>query len=70
MVSLIILIATGALCLFASNDSAIANVFDLLPFRNDESGESFYDYRAWIAVGVLLNTMITLGVEKIIIRAI
>ena len=70
LVSLVVLLAMGSLCLFAPDNSLMAKMFDLLPFTDSETGLSYYDYRAWLAVGILLNTIVTLGVESVLVQAI
>lgn len=41
----------------------------MLPFEAGD-GTSYYDYRAWITVGILVNTLLTLIAEKIVARTI
>ena len=68
-VSIALLILLGSLCVFLPDGSGLSSVFDMLPFEA-EDGTSYYDYRAWITVGILVNTLLTLTAEKILARTI
>ena len=61
----IFLIIFNSLCVLLPDNNPVVKLFNLLPFQTSD-GTSYYDYRAWISVGILLNALLTLGVEKII----
>ena len=54
----------AALCVFLPDDTFLSQIFDLLPFTDH------YDYRAWLAVGILLNAILTFAVEKLVLGTV
>lgn len=63
-----ILVLLGSLIVFLPDRSSMSRCFNLLPFSSD--GLSFYDYRAWIACGIVLNCLLTYLAEVIIVNQI
>lgn len=59
------LVLLGALIVFLPDESFTATVFNLLPFSSN--GVSYYDYRAWIALGIFLNCLLTYLAEVSIV---
>ena len=51
----------ATLFVFLPDDNYLGAIFDLLPFSEH------YDYRAWLAVGILLNCILTFAVDSLII---
>jgi len=41
----------------------------LLPFSTKD-GTSYYSYRYWIALGIVLNSLMTYGAEKLIVNVL
>ena len=70
VISLGLLVVLGTLIVFLPDGSFLATFFCLLPFKDETTGESYYDYRAWIAVGILLNSILTFTAEKMIVGPI
>jgi len=60
-VSLCLLFAAAACFVFLPSGLWLTDLFILQAFEID--GESYYDYRAWVAVGVLFNAILTFGAE-------
>jgi len=56
-------------CIFLPADNRVSIVFDLLPFET-KNGTSYYSYKYWIALGILLNSLMTYGAEKLIVNVI
>ena len=67
LASLIVLCLMGMLFVFLPDGNRLATTFEMLPFTDDATGASYYDYRAWVAVGILLNCIATYSVEKLLI---
>lgn len=65
LVCIVLLLILNTTIVFSDDASVTSRLFNLLPFVDDD-GTSHYDYRAWIFVGILLNSFLTLGVEKLI----
>ena len=62
LICVVLLLVFNTILVFAADNSPMAELFTFLPFEGAD-GTSYYDYRAWISVGILLNTVITFGAE-------
>lgn len=65
IICVILLVMFDTILVLAADNSLISKWFTLLPFETDD-GTSYYDYRAWIVAGILLNILMTFGVERLI----
>ena len=63
-ICIIVLVILGTLIVFLPDGNFIAKIFDMLPYTESN------DYRAWITVGILLNTILTFGTEKFIMKVV
>ena len=68
-VSLILLVIFNTVDLFVPPNTPIFSIFTCLPFET-QTGQIFYAYRYFIAVGILLNSILTYAAEKIIIEKV
>ena len=64
-----VLISMNTLFVFSPDGSAIEEMFDILPFVGPD-GTDYYDYRAWLALGILLNSLVTYAMEKTIVTSV
>ena len=62
----IFLFIFNTLCIFLPSDNRVSTRFDLLPFVSDD-GTEHYDYKFWIAGGIIINSVLTYVAEKLII---
>lgn len=62
----IFLFIFNTLCIFLPSDNRVSIRFDLLPFVSDD-GTEHYDYKFWIAGGIIVNSVLTYVAEKLII---
>jgi hypothetical protein len=65
----IFLFIFNGFCVFLPADNRVAIRFDLQPFST-EDGTSYYSYRYWIGLGIVLNSLMTYGAEALIVRVI
>jgi len=68
-VSLILLVIFATVAVFVPPNTPIYSLFTTLPFVS-QNGDVFYDYRYFIFVGILLNSILTYAAEKIIIEKV
>jgi len=69
MFSIASILIIDVLILFLPNDSWLPKLFNILPFVDEDTGESYNNYKAWIALGILLNCILTYAAEKCIITS-
>ena len=62
----IFLFIFNTLCVFLPASNRVSTEFDLLPYVDDD-GTEHYDYKFWIAGGIILNSALTYVAEKLII---
>ena len=62
----IFLFIFNTLCVFFPASNRVSTEFDLLPFKDDD-GTEHYDYKFWIAGGIIINSVMTYVAEKLII---
>jgi cation-transporting ATPase 13A3/4/5 len=68
-ISVILLIIFNSANLFVPGNTPVFSFFSCLPFVT-EAGVAYYQYRYFIAVGILLNSIITYVAEKFIIEKV
>lgn len=68
-ISVLCLFTFNSVDLFVPGDTPGFAIFSCLPFKS-KSGETYYDYRYLIAVGIVLNSVITYASEKIIVSKV
>jgi len=67
-VCVILLFVFNGLCIFLPSDNTIYKYFNLEPFATDV--QSYYSYRFWIALGVVINAALTYAAEKFILNVV
>jgi hypothetical protein len=55
--------------LFVPGDTPMFSIFSCLPFV-DSTGKVYYSYRYSIALGILVNSIVTYCAEKLIIEKV
>ena len=65
MVSIISIVIVDILLLFLPAESYLPHMFGVLPFEKD--GKSYYSYKAWVGLGILINSILTYLAETCII---
>lgn len=68
-VCLCLIFVFNSLCIFLPSSNPFSSFFNLLPFETTD-GTSYYSWRYWIALGILLNFIVTYGIEKFIVNVI
>jgi len=68
-VCLCLIFVFNSLCVFLPSDNWFSNAFNLLPFKTKD-GTSYYSWRYWIALGILINFIVTYATEKLIVNVI
>ena len=68
-ICVIVLFIVNALFVFLPSSSGISKLFNLLSFETKD-GVEYYSYRYWIALGILLNSILTYAAEKFIVNVI
>ena len=63
--SILAILAVDTLLVFLPYDSWLSMLFNILPFAKD--GQTYYSYKAWIGLGILLNSIVTYAAETVII---
>ena len=67
--SILVLVIFNSLLVILKDGNEMSEFFHLLPFTTTD-GTSYYNYRAWICIGILLNTLATFTAEKVIIGVV
>ena len=62
----IFLLVFDTLIVFLPSDSGVWKTFDLMAFEKD--GKSYYNYRYYVAGGILINSALTFIAEKLIVN--
>ena len=52
---------------FLPSSSSVSSLFDLQPFVT-EGGKEYYRYRFWVALGIALNSVLTILAEQLIVK--
>ena len=63
--SLCLMFTLATLFVLLPGGTGLTDFFDLEEFQLGEV--SFYDYRAWIAVGILMNSILTFLAEQLVL---
>lgn len=67
--SVILLVIFNSVDLFVPGNAPVINFFSCLPFVS-QAGVTYYQYRYFIAVGILINSIVTYVAEKLIIEQV
>ena len=67
LICVILLFIISGLVVFMPADTGIMTFFNMLPFVDEKTGESYYSYRYWVALGIAANSIITWCAEKLIV---
>lgn len=66
---IVFLFVFNALVVFLPDSNKVPQAFNMLPFV-DENGTSYYDYRYWVALGIVANSILTYAAEKFIVSGL
>lgn len=69
-ISVIVLTIFNTVTLFMSADAPFFKVFNNLNYKNQTTGQTYYQYRYFILVFVVINSLITFFAEKLIIEKV
>ena len=64
----IFLFIFNTLCIYLPSKNVVPTEFDLLPFESQDGATSNYSYRYWVGLGILVNSILTYGAEKLIVN--
>ena len=62
------LIIFNTLMVYLPASNPVASLFDLQPFTTTTT--SYYSYKYWISAGIVINSVLTYGAEKLIINVL
>ena len=68
MISIVCILVVDFLVLFLPAESFLPKMFGCVPFEKD--GQSYYSYKAWVGLGILLNSILTYLAETFIILGV
>ena len=68
MISIVCILIVDFLVLFLPAESFLPKMFGCVPFEKD--GQSYYSYKAWVGLGILLNSILTYLAETFIILGV
>ena len=68
MISIIVIVTVDILILFLPAESFLPHMFGVQPFEKD--GISYYSFKAWVGLGILLNSILTYAAESLIIHGV
>ena len=69
LVCVVIIFLFNIACIFLPASSKFSQLFELQPFTTKD-GTSYYSYKFWIALGILFNSLLTYGAEKMIVNLV
>lgn len=61
----VFLFVFSTVIVFLPSTSRVSTAFNMLPFSTDT--ETFYNYRFWIFLGIIVNSIVTYVAEKLIV---
>ena len=65
--SIMAILLVDTLLVFLPYDSWLPKVFNVLPFIDHQTGETYYGYKAWLGLGIVINSILTYAAETAII---
>ena len=68
-ICVVILFVLDTLFVFLPSDNKMSLKFDIQPFKTKD-GTTYYSYRYWIALGILLNSICTYVAELLIVNVL
>lgn len=70
LLGIIVTTSCDTAILFLPISSPVSQWFKLLPFVNETTGETYYSYHYWLALGVVVNSILTYGAEFVIVKVV